>query len=273
MKKLCVIGTSHVGALKTGWDAIKAEQSDWDIVFFGAPDFGVTERLRHVKRRGSKLVSVEKYTREYFKVTSGGQAEIDLEAYDCFLVQGAGIGINLIMRTIYSFFRSERHAMSGGNVLVSEACFSDAVKGLFLSSVAARLADEIAAAVDTPAYLVPSPCPSEGLLSATKTSKKVWMEIMRNWQKIHAAGDHIVLEDQYRAGLDAVRAQGYRLIDIPAEFYSAPCFTKHEYCKGSEWLQDAKYEASPDDDYLHMNGRYGATLLKSFFETVSRETG
>lgn len=269
MKRLCVIGTSHIGALKTGWDSIKTEQSDWDIVFFGAPDYGVKERLRHVKRSGSKLAPMEKYTREYFEITSGGQSEIDLDAYDCFLIQGAGISVSLIMRSIYLQFRSERHAMPGGNILVSDACFSDAVKGLFLSSVAVRLADDISAAVEKPVYLVPGPCPSDGLLSARKATKKVWREAIQNWQKIHAAGDDLVLADQYKAGLDAVRAVGYRLIDIPEELYGGPCFTKHEYCHGSEWLQDNKYETSPDDDYLHMNSRYGAKLLNAFFEVAA----
>lgn len=266
MKRLCVIGTSHIGALKTGWDEIRANHSDWDIVFFGAPNVGIKERLDSVRPLGAKLVSDDKFTRQYFELTSEGKPEIDLTSYDCFLIQGAGIAITPMMRAIYLSFRSERHALPGGVALVSEACFSNAVKGTFLSSVAVRLANDISNVVDTPVYLMPGPYPSEGLLKAEHSSKEIWKKVIQSWQAIYQADDHLILKEQYQEGLEAVRKEGIHLMDIPAELESIPCFTPHKYCSGGEWLQDGKYEVTPEDDFFHMNSKYGAALLNAFFK-------
>lgn len=81
--KICIIGNSHVGALKRAWD-IKPHHSI-DVDFFAAR--GASLRDLTVKRNA--LVPATRTLKSALKFTSGGKARIEPERYDGFLVYGA----------------------------------------------------------------------------------------------------------------------------------------------------------------------------------------
>ena len=86
MIRLCIIGNSHVAALKHAAEGFCAEHPDARLAFFAAPS-NQTARLAvsdgQYRPRTPDLA-------QQIQLTSGGLAAIDPEAYDAFLIYGFG---------------------------------------------------------------------------------------------------------------------------------------------------------------------------------------
>ena len=82
--RLCVIGNSHVAALKTAWDRLKPDRPDFSLTFFAAK----TILLRHLKIEGGTLEPTDESVADMLSYTSGGQRRIEVGAYGQFLVSG-----------------------------------------------------------------------------------------------------------------------------------------------------------------------------------------
>jgi hypothetical protein len=81
--KICIIGNSHVGALKRAWD-IEPHPSI-DVDFLAAR--GASLRDLTVKR--GTLVPATRSLKKALKFTSGGKSRINPKHYHCFLIYGA----------------------------------------------------------------------------------------------------------------------------------------------------------------------------------------
>lgn len=82
--KLCVIGNSHVGALKLAWDGLRAERRDLEVTFFAQRQ----GKILTLATEGRRLVPSSEEQRAQLEFTSGGLGVIDTRAYDAFLVYG-----------------------------------------------------------------------------------------------------------------------------------------------------------------------------------------
>lgn len=92
MMKLCVLGNSHVAALKLGWDKIRESYPQVSIRFFAAPG----SRLQHLNVDGSRLIPANKMLREILSVTSDGEPMIETSDYDAFLGYGLSFDVGPI---------------------------------------------------------------------------------------------------------------------------------------------------------------------------------
>lgn len=80
--KLAIIGNSHIGSLKGGWDALSSHYPDVETTFFGARRGG----LSFIKAEGEKLVPTESWVRDSIRFTSGGREEIVPAEFDSILI-------------------------------------------------------------------------------------------------------------------------------------------------------------------------------------------
>lgn len=85
--KICIVGTSHITSLKLGWEMVKSQFPDLQIVFFG----GIGGSLRHLRVRNAKLVSIDDKLTRNLKYTSGGISEIDPDIYDAVILYGLNL--------------------------------------------------------------------------------------------------------------------------------------------------------------------------------------
>ncbi|MCB1368881.1 MAG: hypothetical protein KDK00_14020 [Rhodobacteraceae bacterium] len=93
--RLCIIGNSHIAALKGGWEAgVKAEFPGICLTFFGARGGGLTKLMV----RGGTLTSDDAKIRSDLAFTSGGQIGIDPRLFDAFLVYGLCRNVNRQVR-------------------------------------------------------------------------------------------------------------------------------------------------------------------------------
>ncbi len=264
MTKLCCIGTSHIGALKSGWEAMAAQWPGVQLAFFGAPNLNANEEsIKHLALQGRSIVPTSRDVSYYYRLTSGGQTHIDIDAYDGFIVQG-GISITQAIN-LYTLFRTDEQVHDDENVLISVDCLVESLTELFRTSYAYRLTTALYQLTRKPVFLVADPRPSAGLLASEGSDSEAWEFYIRLIQRMHAGGDHVPAARYYLTAVQAVRQQGVSIVDGPAPLIVDELFTPPEFCKDSVWLQNEKFEVSPRDDFFHMNHHYGAAVLREIF--------
>ena len=82
--KVCVLGNSHVSALKLAWDELAATYSSINIDFFAAKG----KSLGGLSVAGDKLVAGKPSLKKSIAYTSGGKESVSVSEYDAFLVYG-----------------------------------------------------------------------------------------------------------------------------------------------------------------------------------------
>ena len=85
MKKLCFIGTSHLGSVARAWHKRVAPlYPEFEPIFFAGPGTSLYQAKflsdQIIAPAGSQL-------EEYFKLSANEQAIINLKDYDCFIFQ------------------------------------------------------------------------------------------------------------------------------------------------------------------------------------------
>lgn len=81
--RILVIGTSHVAALKLGWEIVAAQHPDVTLTIFGAP----LGKLASLKPEGAQLVSADAEARSLL-LASGGAEVVSPGDFDAVLLVG-----------------------------------------------------------------------------------------------------------------------------------------------------------------------------------------
>ncbi len=126
--RLCLLGNSHVAALKLGFSGSEA-------VFFASP----SRTLRTLQPQDGELVSTDPDLRRRLAKSSGGAETIRVSEFDAFLVVGCALGL-ASATGIYKLHRLPQHFENGEQV-ISEAALQKGAYGLIARSLARRLAD------------------------------------------------------------------------------------------------------------------------------------
>lgn len=84
MTRIFVIGNSHVGSLKQGWDRICEDTDDVELVFFAHRG----EKIGALRLRGRSLIATSEDLKDALRFTSGGRDKIDLNDADLVLLYG-----------------------------------------------------------------------------------------------------------------------------------------------------------------------------------------
>ena len=135
--RICVLGNSHVGALRRGWEALQAERVDIQPVFFASPG----RSLATLERHDDRLVPTTPGVAKYLALTSGGLPEISLGDFDAFLL----VGMAFLMPQV-----DRRHS----SAVLRTAC-QDAWSG----SVCARMVALVRASSQVPLLVLHNPLP------------------------------------------------------------------------------------------------------------------
>ena len=267
MKSICCIGTSHIGALKGGWEQMAPQWTGLKMTFFGAPNLQGVESLGFLALEGRHLVPTDADVEKYFSLTSGGLNRIDLDAYDAFIVM-SGVGPTRPF-DLYTVFRTDEQVHTEAHTLLSPSCLVEAIAGNFRDTNGYRLATALAQ-LGRPIFLAPEPRPSEALLAGGDSEVAIWDFYIKLFTQMFTNGDHLTQANYYRSALEAVRQSGVAVIDAPAELIVNGMFTPHRFSRGAFWLQNERYEPSPQDDFFHMNHDWGAGVLRAI---LARLTG
>lgn len=266
--RICCIGTSHLGCLKSGWEEIEADYPGISMTFFGAPNAGMTELISAVTLSDGSIVPRLSILEQYFAFTSGGQQKIRIADYDAFIVIGCGVGLTPLF-DIYEMHRSRRMDVQAP-YMVSEDCIIDSVSEIFLNSTASRFVGTIRSIKKVPVFVIPDPRPSAATLDQVGSPNPIWDRYIRLVKDMHSLGDGEVVCEIFRRTLAPLANVGANVIDASGSLITQHVFTPHEFCRDSIWLQNGRYEQSPTIDFFHMNGSFGARILRSVIETSRR---
>jgi hypothetical protein len=95
--RICIMGDSHVGSLKRGWDNIYDVYPDKEIVFFAHRANGLNDLIV----RDGKLVPNNGELAKALEFTARGKAEIDPVEYDVFIIYGVGANVNFTFNSLF----------------------------------------------------------------------------------------------------------------------------------------------------------------------------
>lgn len=248
--RLCVIGNSHIAALKLGWDRLIAEAvPGWDTVepvFFGAPSDG----MRHVGLQGTALVPTRPKIAGHFRALSGGYDRIELSRFDAFLL----VGLNVSSKRILRFYKS--HAWVGlcgtaGKTLVHPDFATAFLTERYGATQLVEHARTIAQATGKPVLALAEPHWADWARQAPEGTSDY------GWEAAIRAGDGPALGQMFETAVAAALAPHARFIAQPAATVADGITTRGTYNKEASRLISGEGGGT---DASHMNAEFGQAL-------------
>jgi hypothetical protein len=251
--RLCVIGNSHVAALKLGWDRLIAEGiPGWDDVtpvFFGAPSDG----MRHVALQDGALVPTRQKITGHFRQLSGGYDRIDLQAFDAFVL----VGLNVSSKRILRFYKG--HAWVGLNGTTGKALLHPAFAAAFLTerygtTQLVEHARKIAEVSGRPVLALAEPHWAEWARAAPEGTADY------GWDKAITAGDGAALGALFEQAVAAALAPHAVFVPQPAQTIADGVTTRAAFNKEASRLISGEGGGT---DASHMNAEFGLALWQA----------
>lgn len=233
---ICVIGNSHVAAIKQAYD-LMAQKGDIPVMTFFA-NRGDNVAKMVVENDILKPAKENHRLQAAIEITSGGIKEIDPEKYDLILVLGLGRAI------------SELTAM----VLrpISASAKERAIQDFWEASVAFELIEKLRLITKKPIFF--------GLAPLT-AAKEDGPETDGTYREMLALSQTLFF--------DAIDVS---IVRQPAATVTHGGNTKSEYARDSLRLDvqgDAATDTHPTGENRHMNATYGEAWLEDFFAVLT----
>ncbi len=230
--KLCIVGNSHVGALKRAWESMPERHKLFSIAFFA--DRG--EGLKELDVSDDRLVPKTDRLKSSLEFTSGGRSAIAPKEYDYILIYGAGAKP--------LFVDSSR----GYSSAVLKQAASDHVVG----SLSFELIKKIKGISDKKILVGHNPLPARKREVEAMEPKEYFYGIELLNKFVYSKFDSHLLPQPSRT--------------IVNGRYTAPSFSK-----GSKRLSVGDHrdnESHPDRDSSHMNDDFGIIWLSDFLDYI-----
>lgn len=224
MLRICLIGDSHLAALKQGWPSIEAEFPDTEVAFFAAGG----DMMLDLVVRGRRLQPSTEKLREILKFTSGRGARIQ-NTFDRYVLCGLRFSIEFAVK-----LRTEN-----GNSIAPDDLYS-----VYDAAVGPETLRKLRRITDAPVVIVPTPFPAFG--------RRVELSQHRTPQS-----DRDLAETFLSTCERIARDHGAAFLPQAAETVCADGIsTLDEFAVGAARLWPGA------DDNSHMNAKFGAIALR-----------
>ncbi|MGQ0611960.1 MAG: GSCFA domain-containing protein [Paracoccaceae bacterium] len=251
MPRMTVIGNSHIGALKLGWESLSAHAPDWSLRFFGlaGADF---RYLTLTDEKAFGLPANHKAPPEVAAtvVKINGALTIDLAGQDVILRAGP---VKLMVNLVAGIADRDVEGLleTGGPAVMSRAEFDT----LCLATFNTYRPDRKWLAGGLPHQIVMAiPLPSEEIARSQAPEDEVWSRFARR------PGDkRPLIAAIFRAYERDLAQHNIALVTQRAETLATCGLTKAEHARNSRRLSGSLHT---DVDYAHMNAGYGALVLQ-----------
>lgn len=252
--KGCIVGNSHLAALKLGWKEIAHDFPKIELDFFGSH----RDSMMRTEVRDGRLVALDAGVRSKLQMT-GGAPEIELARYDFFAIVGMGFGLHPALAIF------ESHAIpsfqAGDRQVISEAAFADAMSDSLRGSTAGHIYWLLYTETSAPILIIPQPLNAEGILSSVRRGVI--------YKKINRLGIEKQISDIYASASLAALSGHTDIIYQPPETVTSHIFTKDIYSDGSVRLNQALDRQHSEADHAHMNARYGQVMLREMIARIN----
>jgi hypothetical protein len=258
---LCLIGNSHVAAIKQAWTNRKPAVADGvSLAFFSASVI----LLEQFKLEGAALVAYDEELIEKIRYTSDGLEQIDLARYDAFILFGMGFGLDIPKCCEGVDLATGARSVPEGELL-SRAAFAAALEANLEDTYATRLVDQIKSVADKPVLLCGAPFLSERVLNEEED-----LAAQARYRDVEFLETVVGLAKA--AGGRLAARHGCELLWQPASTVGVPGFTKREYGIGPARFA-MRGNKPPPADRRHGNEDYGFIMLTLALERMNAMTG
>ncbi len=259
MTRVLILGNSHAGALKLGWNECRSEFSAMDVEFFAAP-IGAF-RLCTLKSSGRfgliDRPDADPRARDQIRKLNGGLT-VNLREFDTVVRVGyqwkLGQVIDLLGRYnidgIHEIGAPLRMSLAGFRSICEDMAAEAAPNGHWLALNGPKL------------WIVGLPIPSETCLAADADPRlKAWKAAVPNGTSVGPALG-IYIDAFGRALAD----RGIGMLP-PTEATLGPLgLTRKKFTLGSRRL--ASGQAHPESDRSHMNADYGVLVMRDLLSRI-----
>ena len=248
--RICVLGNSHLGAAKLGWDQIASAYPGVEAVFFGAP----WDLMSDLVVDGDALVPGSERLRKKLVRTSGGLDRIVPSEFDRIVLYGLQFGPRRLLqlyrtcRTIACEWREplENLAPMRRSIdpvhLISGRLFDAAAMSGLENARAVQLVHQIGQMAEVPMAIVAAPGFSEVVLETG------------DWDGPLGGGDIEWLAARYLKLAVETCPKHAELVLPPSHMTSHGLFTARRYAAG----ENAQGRA----DHVHTSSEYGAKTMQ-----------
>lgn len=247
-KRICVLGNSHVAALKDGWSGAAPVQAD----FFGC----LKEGMASFGELDGKLGPLDPEAAAFFKNIATTGDFVDPGAYDAFVLTGMKFFPNSLFRNYADFATPSTHNHVVARNFVSDATLVDAVWGELNGGMMLHAARVLRAKTDAPIFIVWQSFLSEVLMEI-EWRAELYAPIVANKD-----GPFV---QAIMAAVDArLQAEGFEVLNQPHETIEAGVMTKREYSEGSKQFREGGGQEHRALDVFHMNEAFGALCWQTW---------
>jgi hypothetical protein len=251
MARIAVIGNSHIGAWKAGWDTICIKHPSHSITFFGSR--GLT--LETLEPRGDRLVTGDAKVLRFFAITAGKQ-EILARDHDVFVIVALGISPTALVSDIYNFYRADSHRGREGNFTpVSDAEFVAAAVDLFVRSVAVKTARKLRRIGVRCIFFAPQPFRSADAPATVDHSRP----------RLISSGDDTRLAATFAETCRVIERYG-TILPQPAATRDGSFYTKAEFREAAKSIVPGRQPKASNTS--HMNSVYGEWCLSELLARI-----
>ncbi|WP_219928984.1 hypothetical protein [Pseudoprimorskyibacter insulae] len=189
----------------------------------------------------------------------GTPDHVDLAEFDAVVFVAMSISVFTGLRI------AQAHHVEGwpgrGNAPLAElssAAYRTSLTALAQDSLPGRMATALQGQINAPIFIVPQPCPAEGILTMPRRFPL--------FARLANDGNGPALLADLRAGLEAAFA-GVHLLHQPEDTIAHGFLTRQRFSRGAVRLNvDASL---PPDDFVHANAGYGRVVLERITPQIS----
>jgi hypothetical protein len=255
----CIIGDSHVAALKQAWDQLSTRYEGVDLDIFGS----IRQTLNLLELDGSHLVSRDKEVKS-FLLKTGGSEYIDLDKYDFIFTAG------LVVSTFQAVHLAGEHPTfsmkraSGMLTILSEAAFIETVKDRIKAALGYKIYEMCKIASNARVGMIVTPAPCEDMFKLPTGQESVH----KSYRAIVEARDEKVVKTLFDQAVAELSSDGVTIITQPQETFSSEITTKRKYMSNSSPLGNLE---NFRNDNVHANSDYGSLILTNLFQKLKSD--
>lgn len=252
--RLCILGDSHVAAVKRGFDLISSDYPGVDVKYFAKPSDSLLDLVSK-----SGVLTMRKKEQRAFMMDNFGYSEIDPSSFDGFLCVGMCPSVHEFVK----FQKSHKLSFQSSTApqYVSEYAYLAAFDDVFDSSVLRHVCQKLSEIVRKPTLVTLNPRRSESVL-------ELHGDVAQSYKEIIAQGDGQKISDLLERAIKRNLPEGMLYLPPPPQTLLQGILTRNTYSDGSFRLGSNREHDKRDRK--HMNEKYGMEIARAAIERFLR---
>jgi hypothetical protein len=253
-RSICIIGNSHVAALRAGMELVPKLMKNFSLDFFAAQ----SDMLRELELKGTMLVPTSEPTRQRMSAISGGRSEIETSNYLHFVVVGLRFNFVEAVNVLRHYRLYGLNGTDGStSPYLSRACFAAFIESKLRASTAVYLAGLLRKVSRGQIVLIPQPYPGADVLRGS-----IWKLAAGNGALTYAAQQYENIARRLANDLQ------FEVLFQPPGTLLQPGITQGKYAVDSVRLGNDMNARHPPGEAAHMNASFGAAVLRQYLGSL-----